>query len=75
MPAVATTTRLQALDRRYLGILGEGGARKHNVLRALASSEEVFKRSMARLRAAGLVTMKHCRGGVMYDLARKRRGH
>ena len=71
-PGMATTTRLQALDRRYLDILEVGGPRKPNVLEALAPSPQAFRASIGRLRSAGLVRVKHCRGGARYGLTRKR---
>jgi hypothetical protein len=69
---MATTTRLQTLDRRYLDILAVGGPRKGNVLEALAPSQRAFKASIGRLRSSGLVHMQHCRGGVRYGLTGKR---
>lgn len=63
----------ETLGRRFLAILEVGGPRKANVLRALAKSERQFKRTIQRLRKAGLIVIQRNgdRGGQLYALAKK----
>lgn len=61
------------LGRRILAMLKEGGARKHNVLRAIAGSEERLQAALQRLRSAGSIESFHRQGGIHYALAKPRK--
>lgn len=60
----------RALDRRILDWLGECGACKHNILRALAerrgADEDALRAALARLTSARLVESFRQRGGLFY---------
>lgn len=61
------------LGRRILAVLGEGGPRKHGILRAIAGSEERLQAALKRLRAARSIQAFHRQGGIHYALAKPRK--
>jgi hypothetical protein len=66
-----TTRSYETLGRRILAILEVGGPRKPRILKALASTERQFDRTISRLKAAGLIVHHRHRGGGVYALAKK----
>lgn len=60
------------LGRRILAVLETGGARKHNILRAIAGSEERLRPTLRRLMEAGSVRQFYRQGGAHYELLKTR---
>jgi DNA-binding IscR family transcriptional regulator len=61
----------ETLGRRYLSILAVGGPRHPRILRALARTPHHFRRTINRLRDAGLVRFQAHRGGGVWALTKK----